>query len=89
VGSVHAGPWTSEADDFFAFIADVSGANNGERHPLQVMYGVGGERPSSRRSCTLSGYDNSRPCGSATARSNQMQHDIWALLDSCTCTPVA
>ena len=27
-----------EADDFFAFIADVSGANNGERHPLQVMY---------------------------------------------------
>ena len=33
-----------EADDFFSFIADVSGANNGERHPLQVMYGVGGER---------------------------------------------
>ena len=33
-----------EADDFFAFIADVSGANNGERHPLQVMYAVGGER---------------------------------------------
>jgi hypothetical protein len=33
-----------EADDFFSFIADVSGANNGERHPLQVMYGVGGEK---------------------------------------------
>jgi alpha,alpha-trehalase len=31
-----------EADDFFSFIADVSGANNGERQPLQVMYGVGG-----------------------------------------------
>ncbi|MGZ5397179.1 MAG: glycoside hydrolase family 15 protein, partial [Mycobacterium sp.] len=29
-----------EADDFFSFIADVSGANNGERHPLQVMYAV-------------------------------------------------
>ena len=33
-----------EANDFFYFIADVSGANDGERHPLQVMYGVGGER---------------------------------------------
>jgi len=32
------------SDDFFAFIADVSGANNGERHPIQVMYAVGGER---------------------------------------------
>ena len=37
-----------EADDFFSFIADVSGANNGEKHPLQVMYGVGGERSSGR-----------------------------------------
>ena len=37
-----------EADDFFSFIADVSGANNGERHPLQVMYGVGGERTPGR-----------------------------------------
>ena len=33
-----------EADDFFSFIAEVSCANDGERRPLQVMYGVGGER---------------------------------------------
>ena len=33
-----------EADDFFSFIAEVSCANNEERRPLQVMYGVGGER---------------------------------------------
>lgn len=33
-----------KADDLFSFIADVSGANNGESQPLQVMYGVGGER---------------------------------------------
>src|SRR3978361_1053277 len=30
-----------EADDFFSFIADVSGATHGQRHPLQVKHGVG------------------------------------------------
>ena len=51
-----------EADDFFAFIADVSGANNGERHPLQVMYAVGGERSLVEEELHhLSGYDNARP----------------------------
>ncbi|MUM36072.1 glycoside hydrolase family 15 protein, partial [Mycolicibacterium sp. CBMA 361] len=49
-----------EADDFFSFIADVSGANNGERHPLQVMYGVGGERSLVEEELHhLSGYDYS------------------------------
>jgi GH15 family glucan-1,4-alpha-glucosidase len=73
-----------EADDFFAFIADVSGANNGERQPLQVMYGVGGERELVEAELThLSGYDNARPVRIGNGAFDQRQHDIWGtMLDS-------
>ncbi|CAN5769080.1 glycoside hydrolase family 15 protein [soil metagenome] len=73
-----------EADDFFSFIADVSGANNGERHPLQVMYGVGGERTLVEGELDhLSGYDNARPVRIGNGAFDQMQHDIWgSMLDS-------
>src|SRR5207245_5697049 len=73
-----------EADDFFAFIADVSGANNGERHPRQVMYAVGGERSLVEEELHhLSGYDNARPVRIGNGAYNQMQHDIWGtMLDS-------
>lgn len=73
-----------EADDFFAFIADVSGANNNERHPLQVMYGVGGERSLVEAELHhLSGYDHARPVRIGNGAYNQRQHDIWgSILDS-------
>jgi GH15 family glucan-1,4-alpha-glucosidase len=73
-----------EADDFFAFIADVSGANDGEPHPLQVMYGVGGERSLVEEELHhLSGYDNSRPVRIGNGAFDQRQHDIWGtMLDS-------
>jgi hypothetical protein len=81
------GPYTlgldREADDFFAFIADVSGANNGERHPLQVMYGVGGERSLEESELTCPAYDYARPVRIGNGAFNQMQHDIWGtMLDS-------
>ena len=73
-----------EADDFFSFIADVSGANDGERHELQVMYGVGGERSLVEEELHhLSGYDNARPVRIGNGAYNQMQHDVWgSMLDS-------
>jgi len=73
-----------EADDFFAFIADVSGANVEEPHPLQVMYGVGGERTLVEEELYhLSGYDNSRPVRIGNGAFDQKQHDIWGtMLDS-------
>jgi alpha,alpha-trehalase len=73
-----------EADDFFSFIADVSGANNGERHPLQVMYAVGGERTLVEEELKhLSGYDGARPVRIGNGAYNQQQHDIWGtMLDS-------
>ena len=62
----------------------MSGANNGERHPLQVMYGVGGERTLVEEELHhLSGYDNARPVRIGNGAYNQMQHDIWgSMLDS-------
>ena len=73
-----------EADDFFAFIADVSGANSNERHPLQVMYGVGGERSLVEEELHhLSGYDHARPVRIGNGAYDQVQHDIWgSILDS-------
>ncbi len=73
-----------EAEDFFSFIADVSGANNGERHPLQVMYGVGGERTLIEEELGhLSGYDGARPVRIGNGAFDQRQHDIWGtMLDS-------
>ncbi|MDT5058186.1 MAG: alpha,alpha-trehalase, partial [Mycobacterium sp.] len=73
-----------EADDFFSFIADVSGANNGERHPLQVMYAVGGERTLEEEELNhLSGYDGARPVRIGNGAYRQQQHDIWGtMLDS-------
>ena len=73
-----------EADDFFSFIADVSGANGDESHPLQVMYGVGGERSLVEEELDhLSGYDGARPVRIGNGAYNQSQHDIWgSMLDS-------
>jgi GH15 family glucan-1,4-alpha-glucosidase len=73
-----------EADDFFSFIAEVSGANDGEQQALQVMYGVGGERTLEEQELHhLSGYDGARPVRVGNNAYNQSQHDIWgAMLDS-------
>jgi len=73
-----------EANDFFSFIADVSGAQNGSPHPLQVMYGVGGERELDEVTLDhLSGYDGARPVRVGNGAYNQEQHDIWGtVLDS-------
>ena len=73
-----------EADDFFSFIADVSCANGDEHRPLQVMYGVGGERALVEEELThLTGYEGARPVRVGNGAYNQDQHDIWGtILDS-------
>jgi alpha,alpha-trehalase len=73
-----------EADDFFSFIAEVCGVNENERHPLQVVYGVGGERTLIEEELHhLSGYDGARPVRIGNGAYNQCQHDIWGtILDS-------
>ncbi|MCK0090908.1 glycoside hydrolase family 15 protein [Rhodococcus sp. HNM0563] len=74
-----------EADDFFSFILEVSrGADGKDHHPLQVMYGVGGERVLEESQLDhLSGYNNARPVRIGNDAYRQRQHDVWgALLDS-------
>ena len=78
-----------EADDFFSFIADVSGANTSERHPLQVMYAFGGERSLVEEELHhLSGYDKPARCASATApMTNASTTSGVRCWTRCICTP--
>jgi GH15 family glucan-1,4-alpha-glucosidase len=69
-----------EADDFFFFIADVAGGEEG----LQIMYGIDGERDLTERTLDhLGGYDGARPVRVGNGAHEHRQHDVWgALLDS-------
>jgi len=70
----------AEANDFFYFIAD---ACDGD-HPLQIMYGVGGERRLDEHVLDhLSGYEGAQPVRIGNGAYDQEQHDVWgAVLDS-------
>jgi GH15 family glucan-1,4-alpha-glucosidase len=69
-----------EANDFFYFIRDMVAGDD----PLQVMYGIGGERELPERTLDhLHGYQAARPVRVGNAAHRQRQHDVWgALLDS-------
>jgi len=69
-----------EANDFFYFVADVAAGEE----PLQVMYGVDGERELPERLLEhLEGYEGARPVRVGNAAHEQRQHDVWgALLDA-------
>jgi alpha,alpha-trehalase len=69
-----------EARDFLNFVAEM--ASTGE--PLQIMYGVGGERELTERILEhLHGYEGAWPVRIGNAAYNQKQHDVWgAMLDS-------
>ncbi|MEC3915282.1 glycoside hydrolase family 15 protein [Nocardia sp. CDC160] len=73
-----------EADDFFAFLHDVATDGDGKAVPLQVLYGIGGEREITESELPhLSGYDGARPVRIGNGAYNQDQHDIWGtILDS-------
>ncbi len=68
-----------EANDFLYFMYDAASAG-----PLQVMYGVGGERDLPEETLDhLSGYEDARPVRIGNGAVHQRQHDMWgALLDS-------
>ncbi|MFL6101500.1 MAG: glycoside hydrolase family 15 protein [Actinomycetales bacterium] len=72
-----------EANDFFYFIADACKGAEGSQHPLQVLYGVGGERQITESTLDLTGYDGARPVRIGNAAYAQQQNDVWgAFLDS-------
>lgn len=73
-----------EADDFFAFLNEATTGDDGEPIPLQVLYGVGGERDIPEFTLDhLAGYDQARPVRIGNGAYDQTQHDIWGtMLDS-------
>ena len=73
-----------EADDYFHYIAEVSSDHNSHPYPLQVMYGIGGERILEESELDhLTGYEGARPVRIGNGAYDQAQHDMWgSLLDS-------
>jgi alpha,alpha-trehalase len=71
-----------EANDFFYFVADAAGQEEGD--DLQIMYGIGGERKLDEEELGhLSGYEGAQPVRIGNGAYNQRQHDVWgAVLDS-------
>ena len=70
-----------EANDFFYFVADAVADGD---DPIQIMYGIGGEkRLHEQKLDHLSGYEGARPVRVGNGAWNQRQHDVWgAVLDS-------
>ena len=72
-----------EADDFFSFIADVSGPTTASGIRCRSCTRWVGSANWSRRNSTISGYDGARPVRIGNGAYNQRQHDIWGtMLDS-------
>ncbi|GGK62754.1 trehalase [Nocardia camponoti] len=70
-----------EANDFFAFLDDATTGANGDALPLQVLYGIGGERRITEEILhNLTGYDDSRPVRIGNDAYDQDQHDIWGTM---------
>ena len=69
-----------EANDFFAFVIDVAGAD-GE---LQIMYGIGGEKELTEEVLGhLGGYEGAKPVRIGNGAYDQHQHDVWGgILDA-------
>ena len=68
--------FVQEAEDYFSFVADVA-----EDGPLQVLYGIGGERdlPEIEHE-TLSGYGGAAPVRTGNAAASQVQLDMWGVV---------
>ena len=64
-----------EAFGYFAFLTDAIGTG-----PLQVMYGIDGERELDERTLDhLQGYDGARPVRVGNGAYDQRQHDVWGM----------
>ncbi len=70
-----------EANDYFAFIADLVERDRGN---LQIVYGIGGECELTEQVLEhLHGYQGARPVRIGNAAYSQQQNDVWGVvLDS-------
>jgi GH15 family glucan-1,4-alpha-glucosidase len=64
-----------EAFGYFAFLMDAIATG-----PLQIMYGIDGERELGERTLDhLHGYDGARPVRVGNGAYDQRQHDVWGM----------
>ena len=74
-----------EAYHYFFFLMDTVAQG-----PLQIMYGLGGERDLTEETLDhLSGYEGSRPVRLGNGAYDQRQHDVWGMLVDAAATHVA
>ncbi|SEL59733.1 Glucoamylase (glucan-1,4-alpha-glucosidase), GH15 family [Rhodococcus maanshanensis] len=72
------------AFEYFAFLIDAVASG-----PLQIMYGLDGERDLTERTLDhLAGYDGARPVRVGNGAWNQRQHDMWGMLIESVATHV-
>ncbi len=73
-----------EARRFFSFLARAAATQLQRATPLQIMFGVGGERDLTERELPhLAGWRGNAPVRSGNGAWNQRQHDVYgALLDA-------
>lgn len=65
-----------EAYEFYAFVLETV-----KTHPLQIMYGIDGERELEEETLDhLSGYEGACPVRIGNGAWNQKQHDMWGML---------
>ncbi len=82
-----------EAINFFAFVLDAvmepSGMVDGKPLPLQIMYGIGGEKDLTERTLDhLTGWRGSRPVRVGNGAFDQRQLDVWGMLLEAICIEV-
>ncbi|WP_258064676.1 glycoside hydrolase family 15 protein [Arthrobacter sp. ZGTC131] len=72
-----------EAEEFFAFVT-AAAAHSGPSHPLQIMFGIGGEHDLTERVIPqLAGWRGSRPVRVGNGAWNQTQLDVYGeILDA-------
>jgi GH15 family glucan-1,4-alpha-glucosidase len=74
-----------EAFQYYAFIIDAIAGG-----PLQIMYGIGGERDLTEHTLDhLKGYEGARPVRTGNGAYDQKQHDVWGMLMDSVATHVA
>ncbi|MGW6377521.1 glycoside hydrolase family 15 protein [Rhodococcus sp. NPDC055112] len=72
------------AFEYFAFLIDAVASG-----PLQIMYGLDGERDLTEHTLDhLAGYDGARPVRVGNGAWNQRQHDMWGMLIESVATHV-
>jgi alpha,alpha-trehalase len=70
-----------EAIEYFAFVLEAVGGSTQSDWPLQIMYGIGGEKDLTEHTLDhLTGYRDSRPVRVGNGAWDQHQNDVWGMI---------